>query len=477
MRPKRQPRPPKLPTNCLEGQDFWNLHPACEPAPPLVPTVARSSVQTFLPPVLENDLVYQLSYFRRTLGRKDLRQEHIIIDRMIYKNRQQHRGTTYLAKFLEVQKYLRRLQAMGLEKLLADALDVMQPNNKKTQSWEAFPSRRYLAFTLFRMVGSYKLIQKLLECSEDTYLHFQAVLRQTYFMPLCLIAMSSLARLHILGRHLLCELRNCYDLVYSWIQYLPKLPSQSKDMNYEAHLKPTLLKTIGESSGIELSASATHTSQDLDLLSNGADRSDADDADRLGNDTAHEHPKVEMLATATISDAFWGSLSTSLSPIETSIAPVGPGSETPATQVDPDSVPGAVGTKRKSTDAVSGEQALPRLTTAKKIKHAVVATESTHAAKPTATSGSAKPSKSIGTALKTTTAAAAATIATTTPIAKHPLSKSKSGGHTLASTVAAHKPAGAGTKSAKTTADHTTAKKKKGSASKRDEIDDIFGGL
>jgi len=77
-------------------------------------------------------------------------------------------------------------------------------------------------FVMNRLIGIVLLMDKALDIFSDAFNTFSALLRQTEFMSFALACLAILARLNILTRVMLEEIKKCYGLLRNWVEYFPQ---------------------------------------------------------------------------------------------------------------------------------------------------------------------------------------------------------------------------------------------------------------
>ncbi|KAJ3265416.1 hypothetical protein HK104_006299, partial [Borealophlyctis nickersoniae] len=245
----------------------------------------------------QDDLPRRLHAARKGFARKEFWAEVHVLDRIRYKNEKQHRTGGYFKKLLAVKRILRRLQELALDKLIDDLLDIMQPSRTKKSMgrWEYLPQRQYFAYMLVRLMGAYAVLTKMSGLIRTAYLSFQSVASQTYFMAFSLVSMSSLARLHLLGKQMRKDVSDCYDLVWMWMGHVPA-PEK-----YAATLPVSLSAAFDEYG--ELVGDIPPDSDGTSILPSQVE--DEDDAD-----SAPIIPRLDdemVTISADVSDSFWAS--------------------------------------------------------------------------------------------------------------------------------------------------------------------------
>ncbi|TPX64550.1 hypothetical protein SpCBS45565_g05799 [Spizellomyces sp. 'palustris'] len=138
-------------------------------------------------------------------------------------------------------------------------------------------------------MGAYGLLLRLLIALKNTYLAFRAVARQTYFMAVSLVTMASCARLHLLSRHMLNGVGQCYQLLMSWTQ---SFPIKGSDDSSYSKLPPSLEASLFDaSSGVSMAESTGA----LDEMCHSETQPSE----------SHRPILMEIEQAATVSDEFW----------------------------------------------------------------------------------------------------------------------------------------------------------------------------
>ncbi|KAI8824555.1 uncharacterized protein EV422DRAFT_504533 [Fimicolochytrium jonesii] len=245
---------------------------------------------------LAEALPRKLHASRRAFASKEFVNECVALDRLRYKNGNQHRSARYFRKLVMVRRLLRRFFEIDLEALIQKLLDDMHPNKTKRHQgrWEHLPPRANMAYLLLRLASAYRILTQLRPALLTCYTSFRALLTQTFFMPMSMIVMAACARLHLLTGTMMRELEACYNELAGWFGSMPPLPT---DPPYAALLPATL-------SGAALTAPDDHRT---DASRPGSQEEGNGAHDQMDVDGGGDAWDVGVLDThtAALSDAFW----------------------------------------------------------------------------------------------------------------------------------------------------------------------------
>ncbi|CAM9580992.1 unnamed protein product, partial [Hapterophycus canaliculatus] len=129
--------------------------------------------------------------------------ELMVLDRLLYRNRSQHRSGKYFTRVLEARRACRMLAAPKLPDLLAQGLSLIarvpdsSRNGRAREAWV-----RCAAAELRRMRISVAACAGSLESIVLASRHLAHQVSQTYFMALSTVFLACLARLFACNLHL-----------------------------------------------------------------------------------------------------------------------------------------------------------------------------------------------------------------------------------------------------------------------------------
>ncbi|KAI9004717.1 hypothetical protein BC832DRAFT_592651 [Gaertneriomyces semiglobifer] len=257
------------------------------PKPSSSPVVLREKLIRI--PQNADELPRELHRLKRALSASQFPAEFASLDRLRYKNSNQHRSSFHFRKLMLVRKLLQRLREVQIEVLLEELVSVMHPNKTKNHRgvWTCLPSRNYMAYVLARLISAYGLTLQASTALNDAYVAFRSVASQTYFMAVSVVAMSSTARLHLLLRHMLRDIASCYELLYEWMLAVPE--DSDDEVEYCRQLPATLSAIIFCDQG----NTSVGSLEDTQMM-----------RDAEGYPTLEAEATLTTLAS-TISDGFW----------------------------------------------------------------------------------------------------------------------------------------------------------------------------
>ncbi|CAG8612320.1 14969_t:CDS:2, partial [Cetraspora pellucida] len=154
----------------------------------------------------------QLSSYVLYFQKNDIWVEMNILERLYYKNKNQHKRAEYFRKIEEVRRIILRFKEMRIGELMSEFIGLFYGNDKNQihqRKWEYVPSREISLYVLNRANCATILMDKALKCYLDAYTNFRSLLCQAEFMPFALACLSVLARLNMLTRVWVSEMKKC----------------------------------------------------------------------------------------------------------------------------------------------------------------------------------------------------------------------------------------------------------------------------
>lgn len=151
-----------------------------------------------------------------------LHSESGILNRLVYKNKNQHRRCPYFQALLKVQRDLRLLQSAGLEDILSvlfAIIDGKQPAQKayvSKQQKKKNHSRRHNYQE--RLLGIARLLSQMAEPILQAATQISFLLAKSFFKGFSLTIMALLARLRVLVQQVLLDVVSVFNKVSSLSQ-------------------------------------------------------------------------------------------------------------------------------------------------------------------------------------------------------------------------------------------------------------------
>ncbi|CAI2167835.1 9477_t:CDS:2 [Funneliformis geosporum] len=186
-----------------------------------------------------NQLTSQVIIFQKN----EIWDESNILERLYYKNKNQHQRSIYFRKIVEIRRILKRIKEMEINELMSGFIgNFYSTKIGKTQNtWDQVPSQEMVVFVMNRLICVALLMNKALDTFIDAFDTFNALLRQTEFMSFALTCLAILARLNILTRVLLEEIKKCYGLLRNWFESFPRSSTSQTDFDNEINKLPECL--------------------------------------------------------------------------------------------------------------------------------------------------------------------------------------------------------------------------------------------
>ncbi|XP_058721769.1 uncharacterized protein LOC131593322 [Vicia villosa] len=146
--------------------------------------------------------------------------EYGILERLVYKNKNQHRRCSYFQHLLKVRRDLKLLRLVNLEELVASCFNVIKDDRpkQKLHLLESLKRRRYndekLNF-LERLLGSARLLEEMVEPMLKAATEISVLFARSFFMGLSVTIMALLARLRVLVQQILLDVVYLFNMVSS----------------------------------------------------------------------------------------------------------------------------------------------------------------------------------------------------------------------------------------------------------------------
>ncbi|KAL5078206.1 hypothetical protein RYX36_017190 [Vicia faba] len=157
---------------------------------------------------------------RLTLMLPQLQCECGILERLVYKNKNQHRRCSYFHHLLKVRRDLRLLRLVNLEELVTSCFNVIKDDRpkQKIHLLESLKRRKYndekLNF-LERLLGSARLLEEMVEPMLKAATEISVLFARSFFMGLSVTIMALLARLRVLVQQILLDVVYLFNMVSS----------------------------------------------------------------------------------------------------------------------------------------------------------------------------------------------------------------------------------------------------------------------
>ncbi|ESW18406.1 hypothetical protein PHAVU_006G038300 [Phaseolus vulgaris] len=150
-----------------------------------------------------------------------LQSERGILQRMVYKNKNQHRRSSYFQHLLKVRRDLRLLQSANLEDLVSTCLLVIKGEKPRQRViiLESLKRRKCDGekqhnFT-DRLLGAARLLAEMVEPILKAASEISVLFAQCFFMGFSLTIMALLARLRVLVQQILLDVVSLFNMVSS----------------------------------------------------------------------------------------------------------------------------------------------------------------------------------------------------------------------------------------------------------------------
>ncbi|XP_048132565.1 uncharacterized protein LOC115730690 isoform X2 [Rhodamnia argentea] len=149
-----------------------------------------------------------------------LHAECAILERMVYKNKNQHRRCSYFQYLLKVRRDLRLLQSAKLEELLSSCFQVIT-GKKPKQKVHLLESLKWRKCDVGKpnfieqLHGVARLLSQMVEPMLKAACEISILLARLFFMGFSMTILSLLARLRVLVQQILLDIVSVFNIVSS----------------------------------------------------------------------------------------------------------------------------------------------------------------------------------------------------------------------------------------------------------------------
>ncbi|XP_030474407.2 uncharacterized protein LOC115691813 isoform X1 [Syzygium oleosum] len=149
-----------------------------------------------------------------------LHAEYAILERMVYKNKNQHRRCSYFQYLLKVRRDLRLLQSAKLEELLSSCFQVIT-GKKPKQKVHLLESLKWRKCDVGKpnfieqLHGVARLLSQMVEPMLKAACEISILLARSFFMGFSMTILSLLARLRVLVQQILLDVASVFNIVSS----------------------------------------------------------------------------------------------------------------------------------------------------------------------------------------------------------------------------------------------------------------------
>ncbi|KAI8391265.1 uncharacterized protein BYT42DRAFT_556228 [Radiomyces spectabilis] len=147
-----------------------------------------------------------------------------ILDRLHYKNINQHRHFSRFRRAAEARRLIKRFKSLQIDKIVTnfylafwDASNLQQCTGK----WNYIPSKEFSEYTMHRLIAAALVLDKLQMVLIETYREHTTLLRLEHFVSLAVVYMSVTSRLYTLTHTWVKQIEECYDMLQKWHEAFP----------------------------------------------------------------------------------------------------------------------------------------------------------------------------------------------------------------------------------------------------------------
>ncbi|KAK9084860.1 hypothetical protein Sjap_025271 [Stephania japonica] len=145
--------------------------------------------------------------------------ESKILDRLVYKNKNQHRRCTYFQYLLKVRRDTRLVQSVRLAEILSNVTLLMDPSRPKDtiRLLESLKGRYSEVKPNFQkqLLGVARLLSQMVEPMVKAAMEISCLLAQSFFMGFSVTILALVARLRILVQQMLLDVVSIFNTITS----------------------------------------------------------------------------------------------------------------------------------------------------------------------------------------------------------------------------------------------------------------------
>ncbi|XP_021772418.1 uncharacterized protein LOC110736504 [Chenopodium quinoa] len=178
-----------------------------------------------------------------------LQAESGILDRIIYKNKNQHRRCSYFQYLLKVRRDLKLLHSVQLEELLDSCFYVITGRKAKQKAnlLESLKRRKRdgVQFNFMeRLHGAARLLSEMVEPILKAATDISTLLARSFFMGFSVMILALLARLRVLIQQMLLDVVSVFNEVSSLAQNKQSIKITHNGMEVFREYYPTLEEEV-----------------------------------------------------------------------------------------------------------------------------------------------------------------------------------------------------------------------------------------
>ncbi|XP_010519275.1 PREDICTED: uncharacterized protein LOC104798777 isoform X2 [Tarenaya hassleriana] len=151
---------------------------------------------------------------------RQLQAEHAVFERMVYKNKNQHRRCSYFQYLLKVRRDLRLLRTANMEETLRSCFHVIGETKPRQKMYHLESLKRRRCETgkpnlLEKLLGTLRLLSQMAEIILRAACEISTLLARSFFIGFSVTFLALLARLRILVQQILFDAVSIFNSVTS----------------------------------------------------------------------------------------------------------------------------------------------------------------------------------------------------------------------------------------------------------------------
>lgn len=140
-----------------------------------------------------------------------LKSESAILDKIVYKMKNQHRRAFYFQYLLKVRRDVNLLKSANLEGILNFLFHVIKEKKPDNSAKKRKLNKESCQFHL-RLLGGARLLSQMVEPMVKAAIEFSTLLARSFFQSFSLAILALLARLRVLAQQILLDVVSIYNM-------------------------------------------------------------------------------------------------------------------------------------------------------------------------------------------------------------------------------------------------------------------------
>ncbi|KAI8059581.1 hypothetical protein BC940DRAFT_313457 [Gongronella butleri] len=146
-----------------------------------------------------------------------------VLDRLYYKNYNQHRHFHRFRRTAEARRLLKRFKHLAVDLVIRDFYTMFWNNNvtDSKKPWTSVPTREFCEYTMRKLIAASVVLDKLQVVLVEIYREYTTLLHLQHFVSMAFVHIGVCARLYTLARKWNSDFKDCYTMIHDWLDSFP----------------------------------------------------------------------------------------------------------------------------------------------------------------------------------------------------------------------------------------------------------------